>query len=132
LHAVNYSPPFQGPLPLERLASTKDGSGRESDDAERLADLHSALTEFARLCDDEAGKWRFAHQLEPGECVVFDNRRVLHARTAFEFLEGKEGDEGGRWLKGAYMDGDEVLSKWRVLKAKQREDVAKKGRTLFT
>ncbi|BGP02466.1 putative oxidoreductase AIM17 [Rhodotorula toruloides] len=131
LHAVNYSPPFQGALPLERLANTKDGSGRESDDAERLADLHSALSEFATLCDDAGGKWRFEHQLEPGECVVFDNRRVLHARTAFEFLEGKEG-EGGRWLKGAYMDGDEVLSRWRVLKAKQREDVAKKGRTLFT
>ncbi|BGO91865.1 hypothetical protein JCM10020v2_003521 [Rhodotorula toruloides] len=105
LHAVNYSPPFQGPLPLERLANTKDGSGRESDDADRLADLHSALSEFASLCDDAGGKWRFEHQLEPGECVVFDNRRVLHARTAFEFLEGKEGGEGGRWLRRVYGRG---------------------------
>ena len=58
-------------------------------------------------------------QMQPGDCVVFDNRRVLHARTSFEFndYEPKEGEERGRWLKGAYMDGDEVWSQWRVAEA---------------
>ncbi|BGP48658.1 hypothetical protein JCM10450v2_004534 [Rhodotorula kratochvilovae] len=139
LHAVNYSPPFQGPLPLERL-TRGEKEGAVSDDDARLAELHDALGKFAALCDDAEGKWRFEHQLEPGECVVFDNRRVLHARTAFEFVrpaaeEAAGAEEPGRWLKGAYMDGDELWSKWRVLKAKEREEAEKRrkrGRTLFT
>jgi len=148
VHAVNYSPPFQGPLTLERTTRAAAGGGggggaveTVSDDAERLARLHDALRQFADLCDDAEGRWRWTHQLEEGECVVFDNRRVLHARTAFEFVrpegvragEGEaqgEGDEAGRWLKGAYMDGDELWSRWRVLKARQRAERTK-GRTLF-
>ncbi|GAA5862997.1 hypothetical protein JCM8547_003643 [Rhodosporidiobolus lusitaniae] len=141
LHAVNYSPPFQGTLPLERIKREKNGDADASADAARLADLHDALRQFAELCDgasipgsegSKTEKWRWEHQLEPGECVVFDNRRVLHARTAFEFAEGTTG--GGRWLKGAYLDGDEVLSRLRVLKAKEREKAEKgdkRGRTLF-
>ncbi|GAA5864208.1 hypothetical protein JCM3774_001256 [Rhodotorula dairenensis] len=154
LHAVNYSPPFQGPLPLERVShsSTTDRTAVSADaDATRLADLHDALAQFSHLCDDPTSRFRFEHQLEPGECVVFDNRRVLHARTAFEFErrrpeqqppaaaeEGQEVREVGRWLKGAYMDGDEVWSKWRVLSRKSRDaqDEAQqrrnsRGRTLF-
>ncbi|GAA6039468.1 hypothetical protein JCM8097_009566 [Rhodosporidiobolus ruineniae] len=148
LHAVNYSPPFQGNLPLTQLSRGADAT--VSDDAARLGELHDALRQFAALCDgasvpgtDGAAeeKWRWEHQLEPGECVVFDNRRVLHARTGFEFLAdeaakaGEKGETSSRWLKGAYMDGDEVWSKLRVLKAKQREELqgggGKKGRTLF-
>jgi gamma-butyrobetaine dioxygenase len=45
--------------------------------------------------------------MEPGECVIFDNRRILHARTAFA--------GGERWLRGAYLDDDPYLSKMRVL-----------------
>ncbi|KAG0662111.1 hypothetical protein C6P46_003504 [Rhodotorula mucilaginosa] len=141
LHAVNYSPPFQGPLPLERLSTSTSSQGVVSDDAQRLADLHDALSQFSQLCDDPASQFRFEHQLEPGQCVIFDNRRVLHARTAFEFLEppttahGEEDVEVGRWLKGAYMDGDELWSKWRVLSQKLREQdeerLRTKGRTLF-
>ncbi|GAA5983823.1 hypothetical protein JCM10908_005940 [Rhodotorula pacifica] len=135
LHAVNYSPPFQGPLPLERLSPQRDGNV-VSDDAHRLADLHDALSHFSALCDDPASSYRFEHQLEPGECVIFDNRRVLHARTAFEFEPAtEEGEEVGRWLKGAYMDGDELWSKWRVLSRQVREAeeerLRTKGRTLF-
>ncbi|BGP16708.1 hypothetical protein JCM10213_009125 [Rhodosporidiobolus nylandii] len=140
LHAVNYSPPFQGPLPLSQVSRSSDPSSDvESADTERLAGLHDALSQFAALCDgssppgsgpEAAAKetWRWEHQLEPGECVIFDNRRVLHARTGFEFTG--EGAAAGRWLKGAYMDGDEVRSRLRVLKAQEREG-AKKGRTLF-
>ncbi|GAA6011920.1 hypothetical protein JCM11491_000103 [Sporobolomyces phaffii] len=149
LHAVNYSPPFQGALPLERVNRARGPSGAAvvtSDDTDRLLELHDALGAFARLCDDADNRWRFRHQLEPGECVVFDNRRVLHARTAFEFMtpsaaaadaaagEKVEGETTGRWLKGAYMDGDEVWSRWRVEKdnlASSDDAKKKKGRTLF-
>jgi alpha-ketoglutarate-dependent taurine dioxygenase len=47
----------------------------------------------------------------PGECVIFDNRRVLHARKAFEV--GDAGKE--RWLRGTYLDWDPYWSKMRVL-----------------
>lgn len=114
IDAVNYSPPFQGPLVLQRI---RHGKGSTiSSDGERLAELHEALGLFAELCDEPS--MRYERQLTPGECVVFDNRRVLHARTSFSWEEGKE---GGRWLKGAYCDGDEVQSKWRVLEAKRRK-----------
>ena len=63
---------------------------------------------------------------------MFDNRRVLHARTAFE--EKKEGErEGGvrfgigddmrmtnRWLKGCYLEADAVADRMRVIKTKLR------------
>lgn len=71
------------------------------------------------MCADP--RYRYEVQLQAGDCVVFDNRRVLHARTAFEFGEGEEGGERGRWLKGAYCDGDEVWSRWRVLEAERKE-----------
>ena len=38
-------------------------------------------------------------RLAPGDCLVFDNTRVLHARTAFSVT-------GGRHLQGCYADLD--------------------------
>ena len=38
-------------------------------------------------------------RLEPGELVIFDNRRLLHGRRAY--ARG-----GARWLRGAYADSD--------------------------
>ncbi|KAJ4287199.1 hypothetical protein N0V90_012597 [Kalmusia sp. IMI 367209] len=51
----------------------------------------------------------FEYRLNEGECVIFDNRRVLHARKAFDATKGE------RWLKGAYVDDDVFFSKLRVL-----------------
>jgi hypothetical protein len=47
--------------------------------------------------------------MNEGDCVIFDNRRVLHARRAFDASKGE------RWLKGAYVDGDVFFSRVRVL-----------------
>ena len=41
--------------------------------------------------------------------MIFDNRRVLHARRAFDATKGE------RWLKGAYVDDDVFFSRLRVL-----------------
>ena len=41
--------------------------------------------------------------------IVFDNRRVLHARNAFDLKAGR------RHLQGCYIDRDELLSRIRVL-----------------
>jgi hypothetical protein len=52
--------------------------------------------------------------MQEGECVIFNNRRVLHGRKAFD-AEG-----GERWLKGAYVDTDVLMSRWRVLNEKYK------------
>lgn len=52
---------------------------------------------------------------------MFDNRRVLHARTAFTDKEGSEvlaDGEPNRWLKGCYIEADALVDRVRVLKAK--------------
>lgn len=102
IEAINYSPPFQGPL-------TRQTFGQASA-------LAKALKEFAKLADSPELQYR--RQLQPGDLVIFDNRRTLHARTAFSFEKAEAGGERGRWLKGAYMDEDEVKSKWRVLSSR--------------
>jgi hypothetical protein len=133
----------------------------------RLEALYRALKKFDELCEQPENQWN--HLLKEGECVVFDNRRILHGRKSFRFMNeqevmesemskvkgetsGKSDEERmmtvakgappveitrirstnrrstplyqatpdeneivrGRWLKGAYLDGDELYSKWRI------------------
>ena len=48
--------------------------------------------------------WRqLIFKLNPGECFIVDNTRVLHARTAYS-------GAGTRWLQGCYVDKDGLLS----------------------
>jgi len=51
------------------------------------------------------GRKRYAKlfKLNPGECFIVDNTRVLHARTAYS-------GAGTRWLQGCYVDKDGLLS----------------------
>jgi hypothetical protein len=67
-------------------------------------------------------EWEFT--LEEGDLVLFDNRRVLHARRAFRDLTEAERLERGveiiegepsRWLKGCYLDGEVVWDKLAIL-----------------
>ena len=48
-------------------------------------------------------------RLRPGDCLVLDNTRVLHARTAFSVT-------GGRHLQGCYADLDGLASTLAVLR----------------
>ncbi|KAL4927089.1 putative Gamma-butyrobetaine hydroxylase subfamily [Aspergillus undulatus] len=97
--AVNYSPPFQGPL-----QSVTTGSKLEI--AQQKLEME-ALNFFANSL--ERKDQVFELKLEPGECVIFENRRVVHARRQFNTASGE------RWLAGAYLDSDELLSRFRVL-----------------
>ena len=45
-----------------------------------------------------------ARQLAPGDAVIFDNRRLLHGRSAYG--GAGEGASGRRWLQGCYADID--------------------------
>ncbi|MEV7022131.1 TauD/TfdA family dioxygenase [Kitasatospora sp. NPDC093558] len=47
-------------------------------------------------------------RLSPGDCLVFDNTRLLHARTAFQ-------QDGHRHLQGCYADLDSLASTLAVL-----------------
>lgn len=51
-------------------------------------------------------------RLTPGDCLVFDNTRLLHARTAFA-------ESGDRHLQGAYADIDGLASTLAVLRRKE-------------
>jgi gamma-butyrobetaine dioxygenase len=64
-------------------------------------------------------------RLAPGDCLIFDNTRVLHARTAFAGATGPaasgedtsaEGPVRERHLQGCYADIDGLLSTLAVLR----------------
>src|SRR5215469_8526667 len=54
-----------------------------------------------------------AFRLGPGDCVVLDNTRVLHARTGFDAA-------GERHLQGCYADLDGVASTLAVLRRSRK------------
>jgi gamma-butyrobetaine dioxygenase len=63
--------------------------------------FYRAYRTFAEMLFDPDAQANF--RMTPGDCLIFDNTRLLHARTAFE-------DVGGRHLQGAYADLDGLLS----------------------
>ncbi|KAI5118418.1 hypothetical protein M0805_005502 [Coniferiporia weirii] len=99
LTSVNYSPPFQAPF----LSSTP------------LA-FYRALATFSARLEDPGNC--FTYLLREGDAVVFDNRRVLHGRTAFvDDTPASEEGEANRWLKGCYLEEDPVRDRMRTLSA---------------
>ncbi len=57
-------------------------------------------------------------RLAPGDCLIFDNTRILHARTAFAVPAAAStapGGTGGRHLQGCYADLDGLASTLAVL-----------------
>ena len=99
IKSVNYSPPFQAPLPLSTPPQ-----------------FYDALEKFVEIL--ESPENRYEYLLKEGDVVVIDNRRVLHARTAFT-TKGLEGDGvTDRWLKGCYVEADAVSDRARVLRSK--------------
>ncbi|KAH7370698.1 hypothetical protein BKA65DRAFT_489066 [Rhexocercosporidium sp. MPI-PUGE-AT-0058] len=107
---VNYSPPFQATLPINKL-----GQGF------LMPRLARALREFAEAVESPNNLYEY--RLKEGECVMFNNRRVLHGRREFEPGNGE------RWLKGTYIDTDVFNSKWRTLHEQYKgQDIIKEGR----
>lgn len=58
-----------------------------------MASFYRAYDAFARLVRDPAHQYRLL--LEPGDWLLYDNWRMLHARTPFH---------GPRWVRGVYFD----------------------------
>ncbi len=95
---INYAPSFQAPFPISTPPQ-----------------FYSAFEKFASYLDDPLA--RFEYTLCEGDAVLFDNRRVLHARASFSAPHSlQDGDDINRWLKGCYFEGDSLLSRGRLLR----------------
>jgi gamma-butyrobetaine dioxygenase len=75
--------------------------------ADQITDFYAAYRRFAEILYSAEAQLTF--RLEPGDCVVFDNTRVLHARTGFRAA-------GRRHLQGCYADLDGAYSELAVLR----------------
>ena len=116
IRAVNWAPQFQGhflkvptldsPDTVTYARETKFGTW-----------LHAAKL-FAKYAQESV----VTVKLKAGECVIFNNRRILHGRRAFpskaaaELANAAANSGEGRWLKGCYVDTDVVESRFHVLR----------------
>ncbi|WP_405577318.1 TauD/TfdA family dioxygenase [Streptomyces sp. NBC_01190] len=75
--------------------------------AAELDAFYAAYRTFAELL--LRPELRLDLRLSPGDCLVFDNTRLLHARTAFA-------QDGSRHLQGCYADLDGLASRLTVLR----------------
>ncbi|WP_110685439.1 TauD/TfdA family dioxygenase [Salinicola aestuarinus] len=80
---------------------------------EDVEPAYAALMAVQRLLAEPQFALRFGYA--PGDLVIFDNRRLLHARDAFD-----AGTGGSRWLQGCYLERDELRSRLRMLKRAER------------
>ncbi|MCY3810610.1 MAG: TauD/TfdA family dioxygenase [Gammaproteobacteria bacterium] len=58
---------------------------------------------------------QFSFRFEEGDCVIFDNARILHARTAFDATTGY------RHLQGCYVGRDDLKSRLQLLRRRGTE-----------
>ena len=70
--------------------------------------VYKAHHRFGNLLHDD--KFQIKFRLEAGDIFSFNNRRVLHGRTAFN------PNSGHRHLQGYYIDRDEILGRLNFLK----------------
>lgn len=75
----------------------------------QIREFYAAYRHYAEILERKTLQITF--KLAPGELMLFDNTRVMHARTAFS-------DAGTRHLQGAYSDLDSLYSTLSVLKSK--------------
>eukprot|EP00903_Cladosiphon_okamuranus_P011635 g10944.t1 len=110
LLAVTWAPMFEGVL----MCSAKD-----------MASYHSAHSEFLRLIEE--GPYAESHtlhtRLQPGQCLLFNNRRMLHGREAFSSsspsseiemeteTETETETSHRRRLQGCYVNADDAMSR---------------------
>jgi len=89
----------------------QDGPGTNVQDPNRSGPLFEdrphVLKVFASYVNDP--KMQYRRRLAPGDAVMFDNWRALHARDAYQ---------GYRRLCGAYLNKEDVESRLRRLRAR--------------
>ena len=73
---------------------------------------YPAFCRFGRMMRDK--KYLMQFRLNAGECIVFDNHRILHGRVAYSATSGE------RHLRGCYTDRGELRSTYRILSGEGR------------
>jgi gamma-butyrobetaine dioxygenase len=73
----------------------------------RFTAVYGALRRFDQLSQD--ARFQIRIRLDAGTMSAFDNRRVLHGRTAFNESGGR------RHFQGCYVEREEVTNRIRVL-----------------
>ncbi|MCJ1246273.1 hypothetical protein MMC30_003479 [Trapelia coarctata] len=99
---LSWSPPFQAPFDY----SPRYGTSQPESRLTNLSDYIKAANLFKSLLENPEAV--FETKMQEGTCVIFDNRRILHARKAYT-------GDSERWLRGAYVDKDALKSRLRVL-----------------
>ena len=79
---------------------------------EALDRYYPAFCRFGRMLQSDTYLMRF--RLNAGECIVFDNHRIVHGRSAYSATEGD------RYLRGCYTDRGEMRSTYRALTTEGR------------
>jgi alpha-ketoglutarate-dependent taurine dioxygenase len=69
-------------------------------------DARNAFSEFLEEEDITKSPSKLTMRLQPGEIVVFNNRRMLHGRNEFKV----EGEDAMRKLIGCYVTSDDWKS----------------------
>ena len=72
-------------------------------DSKKMKKFYEAYYLFAKLLHNK--KFKIDFRLESGDIFCFNNRRVLHGRTAFD------PNSGNRHLQGYYIERDEILGR---------------------
>ncbi|RGP78032.1 hypothetical protein FLONG3_3867 [Fusarium longipes] len=88
LAGVYWSPPFQNQFPSAAV--------------DARAWLESAKLFDGLINDPDA---MYEMKMEPGECALFDNTRIMHGRNQFDV------GGGSRWLRGAYISREDFISR---------------------
>jgi gamma-butyrobetaine dioxygenase len=85
---------------------------------------YAAMRRFSSIAHDP--RFQVRYPFTPGDVVGFDNRQVLHGRDAF--------DPGGgtRFLRGCYLDQDDLYSRLRVLRRHAEATARGAGSALVT
>ncbi|MFT7548404.1 MAG: gamma-butyrobetaine dioxygenase, partial [Candidatus Azotimanducaceae bacterium] len=65
------------------------------------------------IANDPANQLKF--RLDPGQMMCFDNRRMLHGRTAFDPASGS------RRLRGCYGEREDLESCLRMIARRKRQ-----------
>ncbi len=77
-----------------------------------LDDYYPAFCRFGKMLQDDRFMMRF--MMKGGECMVFDNHRIVHGRLAYSATSGD------RYLRGCYADREEMRSTYRALVSEGR------------
>lgn len=77
-----------------------------------LDDYYPAFCRFGKMLQDDRFMMRF--MMNAGECMVFDNHRIVHGRLAYSATSGD------RYLRGCYADRAEMRSTYRALVSEGR------------